>query len=119
LGWALSETEAMQITVEMDWNSTGFVEFASFAGWIIRQEEENNHDIDPDALVHSAFHHIDNDNSGSITTSELLAALQELGEDDLEFDDVQQIVHEADEDDDGQIDIHEFSALLKRVMTQG
>ena len=115
LGWALTETDAVQIILDMDDQMTGYVEYSAFAGWIVGQEQENNDNTDPEDLVRAAFAHIDKDNSGNITASELLETLNELGE-DLEYEDVQKIVSEADKNDDGHIDVHEFSNLLKDVM---
>jgi len=117
LGWALTETDAVQIILDMDELMTGYVEYSAFAGWIVAQENENNDTTDPEELVRAAFAHIDKDNSGNITATELLETLNELGE-DLEYEDVQKIVSEADNNDDGHIDIHEFSNLLKDVMEQ-
>jgi Ca2+-binding EF-hand superfamily protein len=115
LGWALTETDAVQIILDMDTNMSGYVEYAQFAEWIIRQESENNDTTDPIEVIRGAFQHIDKDGSGSITATELLEALRELGE-DLDYEDVQKIVSEADENDDGNIDIHEFGMLMKNVM---
>ena len=86
LGWSLSETDAVRIIREMDWNQTGHVEYCDFATWIIDQEKDNATDVDPDALCKRAFDHIDKDGGGSITAQELLDALRDLGEDEMEYD---------------------------------
>ena len=121
-GWAVSETDAVQIICEMDNEGHGEVDYAAFASWIIKHEEQAD---DPEEIVKTIFDRIDTDRSGSITASELMSVFEEMQEKiqqmDMEIDmeDAQEIVKEADRNGDGVIDLEEFGELMKSVLKQG
>lgn len=64
-------------------------------------------------LDESIFEFIDTNNDGTITVDELRAAILSMGE-VMSYDDVVQIVREADVDNDGAIDLEEFVKMMKR-----
>ena len=68
-------------------------------------------------IIKRAFAAIDDDGSGSVTATEFQEAMRRMGE-DLDYEDVAAIIQEADRDGDGHIDLEEFAALMKTVVSQ-
>lgn len=113
LGWAFSETDAVKIIIEMDYNHSGTVGYKDFAKWVISHERDSN--VSLDELIDNVFRTIDKDDSGSIEAAEILRALNELGE-QIEYEDAQEIVREADHNGDGSIDKSEFHDFMTRLV---
>ncbi|RRT55118.1 hypothetical protein BHE74_00029261 [Ensete ventricosum] len=59
----------------------------------------------------SAFSFFDKDGSGYITIDELSQACREFGLDEVHLD---EMIKEADQDNDGQIDYSEFTAMMRK-----
>ena len=70
--------------------------------------------ISRDAIVEKMFRSFDKDNSGAISSTEMRLAMHNLS-DDITFDQVDQIIKDADLDGDGQIDFQEFVKMTQCV----
>lgn len=60
-----------------------------------------------------AFHLFDHDNVGKISIKNLERVAKEVGE-ELRHEDLLLMLHEADKNGDGVIDLEEFLAVMKR-----
>ena len=66
----------------------------------------------------SAFHLFDRDNDNRVSTKELGAIMRSLGH-PLSENELQQIINEADEDNNGTIELDEFLSMMSRRMNVG
>ncbi|GKF35712.1 calcium-dependent protein kinase 26-like protein, partial [Tanacetum coccineum] len=65
--------------------------------------------VDRDDHLFAAFSYFDKDGSGYITLDELQQACKEFGLDDVHLE---EIIKEADQNNDGRIDYNEFVAMM-------
>ena len=66
---------------------------------------------DPEEEMRKAFELFDNDHTGKITFANLKRIATELGE-NMNDDEIQEILNEADRDDDGENDFSEFQRVM-------
>ena len=70
---------------------------------------------DPVQIVTDVFALIDKDGSGSITAEEFSTQMKSLPVEVSEHD-IEALVREVDHSGDGEIDLHEFAAVLKKYV---
>ena len=73
---------------------------------------------DPEEDLRDLFRTIDQDGSGQVTAEELRAFLENICK-DLDADEVNQIVHDADADGSGEIEIDEFIDMIQQAAGDG
>ncbi|CAH9058353.1 unnamed protein product [Cuscuta epithymum] len=106
VGSELVESEIKDLMDAADIDNSGAIDYGEFLAATVhlnKLEREEN-------LV-SAFSFFDKDGSGYITIDELQVACREFGLSELNLDDM---IKEIDQDNDGQIDYGEFAAMMKK-----
>lgn len=107
LGQNPSELELTDMINEVDGNSDGLIDFPEFLTMMARKMK----DTDSEAEIAEAFKVFDRNGDGKISAAELRHVLTSIGE-KLSDADVDQMIREADTNNDGEIDIQEFTLLL-------
>lgn len=107
LGQNPSESELTDMINEVDVNSDGLIDFPEFLTMMARKMK----DTDLEAEIAEAFKVFDRNGDGKISAAELRHVLTSIGE-KLSDADVDQMIREADTNNDGEIDIQEFTQLL-------
>ncbi|KAK6125681.1 hypothetical protein DH2020_040573 [Rehmannia glutinosa] len=106
VGSELMESEIKDLMDAADIDNSGTIDYGEFLAATVhlnKLEREEN-------LV-SAFSFFDKDGSGYITIDELQQACKEFGLSELHLD---EMIREIDQDNDGQIDYGEFSAMMRK-----
>ncbi|KAK3936687.1 hypothetical protein QBC46DRAFT_394370 [Diplogelasinospora grovesii] len=108
LGLNPSDAELQDLISEVDVNNDGVINFEEFLHLMSQKVKET----DTEQELINAFKVFDQDGSGTISTEELRNVLRSLGENltDAELD---EMIHLADENGDGQIDYQEFAKIMK------
>lgn len=109
LGQNPTQQELTDLINEIDSNGNSLIEFSEFLTMMARQIKET----DIEAEIFEAFKVFDSDGDGKISQTELMRVLTTIGE-KLTDEEAQQMLAAADTDSDGQIDIEEFTKILKR-----
>ena len=107
LGQNPSESELTDMINEVDVDSDGSIDFPEFLTMMARKMK----DTDSEAEIAEAFKVFDRNGDGKISAAELRHVLTSIGE-KLSDADVDQMIREADVNNDGEIDIQEFTQLL-------
>ena len=107
LGQNPTEEELKQMIREVDLNGNGTIDFKEFMCLMVKKMKDN----DPEEELQEAFKVFDNDQNGYINSHELRHAMTNLGE-NLSPEEVEEIVKEADLDNDQQIDYDEFMKVI-------
>lgn len=107
LGQNPSESELTDMINEVDVNSDGSIDFPEFLTMMARKMK----DTDSEEEIAEAFKVFDRNGDGKISAAELRHVLTSIGE-KLSDADVDQMIKEADTNNDGEIDIQEFTLLL-------
>jgi calmodulin len=107
LGQNPTEVELTEMINEVDIDGNGTIDFREFLGLMVRKIKETEMD---DELI-EAFKVFDYNGNGYITVQELRNVMLTLGE-YLTSDEVDELVKEADLDNDGQINYEEFIKLM-------
>ncbi|XP_064622991.1 uncharacterized protein LOC135485151 isoform X2 [Lineus longissimus] len=106
-GYTASEEALVHMLNDIDEDESGTIEFNEFCSLMSRklrpkeQEEE----------IQAAFKAFDKDNDGYITAQELKSYMTDLGQ-NLSMREVEAMITEADEDQDGRISYNEFCKLI-------
>ncbi|XP_020205845.2 calcium-dependent protein kinase 11 [Cajanus cajan] len=106
VGCDLMESEIKSLMDAADIDNNGTIDYGEFLAATLhlnKMERENN-------LV-AAFAYFDKDGSGSITIDEIQQACKDFGLGDVQLDDM---IKEIDQDDDGKIDYAEFAAMMRK-----
>ncbi|KAL7131400.1 hypothetical protein ABFS83_12G000800 [Erythranthe nasuta] len=106
VGSDLMESEIKDLMDAADIDNSGTIDYGEFIAATVhlnKLEREDN-------LV-SAFAFFDKDGSGYITMDELVQACKEFGLSELNLD---EMVREIDQNNDGQIDYGEFAAMMRK-----
>ena len=103
-GSSVASAEVHSLLKQMDVDGTGTIDYPEFLAATLHQAQLEREDN-----MARAFAKFDADGSGSITKKELAQGLRETGVTPAE---VNAIVEEADADGDGEIDYHEFCAMM-------
>lgn len=104
---ASAEALVDKIMKEVDSDKSGFIDYNEFLKATIDIQS-----IASPEYLQSAFNLFDKDRSGKISVEELKTVLQGGEDDDHIFED---ILKQVDKNGDGEIDLEEFSAILKKM----
>ena len=107
LGQNPSEEELKQMIREVDLNGNGTIDFKEFMCLMLKRMKDNDFEEE----LQEAFKVFDNDQNGYINSHELRHAMVNLGE-NLSPEEVEEIIKEADLDNDQQIDYDEFMKVI-------
>lgn len=104
-----SSAEALvdKIMKEVDSDNSGFIDYNEFLKAAIDMKS-----VTSPEYLQTAFNLFDRDRSGKISIEELKVVLQGRDEDQHIFEG---ILKQVDENGDGEIDIEEFAAILKKI----
>lgn len=103
-GHKISETELQQLMAIADVDGDGLIDYNEFVAATMHLSK-----LEKEELLLKAFKQIDEDNSGTISVSELADSLKKFGI----YDDAKELLASADTNGDGQIDYMEFCSLLR------
>ncbi|TYZ57280.1 hypothetical protein PybrP1_007544 [[Pythium] brassicae (nom. inval.)] len=109
LGFQVKKREVLDLVDEVDVARTGRVEFSDYMEIMRRKILAR----DPDEEIARAFALFDEDGSGQITLRKMRRVAKELGE-NLGDDELQAMIDEFDQNQDGEIDQTEFFAIMKQ-----
>ncbi|KAK9950193.1 hypothetical protein M0R45_005694 [Rubus argutus] len=109
LGQNLTEEELQDMINEVDADGNGTIDFPEFLNRLMAQKMK---DTDSEEELKEAFQAFDKDQNGFISAAELRHVFTNLGE-KITDEEIDEMIHEADLDDDGQLNYEE----LVRVMT--
>lgn len=87
------------------------ISFEAFYQWCHKHIHDNQHS--KETLIEEIFRMVDTDDSGFITVDEFIAIFKTLGQ-SLDHDDVRELVYQMDRNNDGKIDLEEFSKMLRK-----
>lgn len=107
LGQKTTESELQDMINEVDIDGNGTIDFPEFLALFDRKTESSNSKED----VKEAFRVFDKDGNGYINASELQYVMTTLGE-KLTNEEVEDMLKEADIDEDGAINYEEFVKIL-------
>lgn len=107
LGQNPSESELTDMINEVDVDSDGSIDFPEFLTMMARKMK----DTDSEAEIAEAFKVFDRNGDGKISAAELRHVLTSIGEKLSDYE-VDKMIEEADTNNDGEIDIKEFTQLL-------
>ncbi|XP_043715138.1 calcium-dependent protein kinase 1-like isoform X2 [Telopea speciosissima] len=111
VGANLKESEIYDLMQAADVDNSGTIDYGEFiaATLHINKIEREDH-------LFTAFSYFDKDGSGYITQDELQQACEEFGIEDAHLE---EMIQEADLDNDGRIDYNEFVAMMQKGNTVG
>ncbi|XP_028784902.1 calcium-dependent protein kinase 20-like [Neltuma alba] len=105
VGVSMKDSEINRIMQSVDFDNSGTIDYGEFVAAMIQENKVQQED-----RLYTAFSYFDKDNSGYITRDELQQACQHFGLQDVQLDD---IIAEVDQDNDGRIDYNEFVAMMQ------
>ncbi|KAL8132151.1 hypothetical protein AgCh_007879 [Apium graveolens] len=105
-GANLKESEIYDLMQAADVDNNGTIDYGEFiaATLHLNKVEKEDH-------LFAAFSYFDKDGSGYITQDELQQACEEFGIDNTQLD---EMIKEADQNNDGRIDYNEFVAMMQK-----
>mmetsp|Transcript_52948 Transcript_52948/g.64880 ORF Transcript_52948/g.64880 Transcript_52948/m.64880 type:complete len:178 (+) Transcript_52948:66-599(+) len=109
LGFETKKQEIKKIQQEYDRENKGGINYNDFLE-IMTTKILNR---DPDEEIYKAFQLFDDDQTGKISIKNLKRVARELGE-NLNDNELQAMIDEFDKDDDGEINLQEFTAIMKQ-----
>jgi len=109
LGQHPTQEELEDMINEMDVDGNGTVDFDEFIMMMSKKLSEPESEAD----IKEAFKVFDKDNNGFISASELRQVMINLGE-KLTDEEINEMIREADNDDDGQVNYEEFVKMMMR-----
>eukprot|EP01120_Amphizonella_sp_Union-15-10_P012452 TRINITY_DN552_c0_g1_i1.p1 TRINITY_DN552_c0_g1~~TRINITY_DN552_c0_g1_i1.p1 ORF type:complete len:150 (-),score=49.03 TRINITY_DN552_c0_g1_i1:81-530(-) len=107
LGQNPTEAELQDMIHEVDANNSGTIDFPEFLTMMAKQMKNE----DTEEEIREAFKVFDKDGNGLISAAELRHVMTNLGE-KLTDDEVDEMIREADVDNDGQINYEEFVKMM-------
>ncbi|XP_054800234.1 calcium-dependent protein kinase 20-like isoform X2 [Prosopis cineraria] len=105
VGAFLKDSEINQLMQSADTDNSGTIDYGEFIAAMLHENKVQQED-----RLYTAFSYFDKDGSGYITRDELQQACQQFGLQDVQLDD---IIREVDQDNDGRIDYNEFVAMMQ------
>ncbi|XP_057538888.1 calcium-dependent protein kinase 1-like [Amaranthus tricolor] len=104
-GANLKESEIYDLMQAADVDNSGTIDYGEFIAATLHFNK-----IDKEDNLFAAFNYFDKDGSGYITADELQQACEEFGIQDARLE---EMIREADQDNDGRIDYNEFVAMMQ------
>jgi calmodulin len=111
MGKEATETELKDLIHDIDVDGDGEIQFEEFILLFSRSSKSNSADDD----LKQAFAVFDADGNGKISKSELRRVMEMLGE-RLSEAQIDEMMREADENKDGEIDFQEFKRMMAGKM---
>jgi Ca2+-binding EF-hand superfamily protein len=111
VGVAFTDEDKAKMMSEFDTSGDGQISFDEFWQYM----RSLSVPTDPVQIVTDVFALIDKDGSGSITAQEFSTQMKSLPVEISEHD-IEALVREVDHSGDGEIDLHEFAAVLKKYV---
>ncbi|KAL4162087.1 hypothetical protein PRNP1_002635 [Phytophthora ramorum] len=109
LGFQVTKREVVDLVDDVDVQRSGRVDFNDYMEIMRRKVLAR----DPDEEIARAFELFDEDGSGAITLRKMRRVAKELGE-NLGDDELQAMIDEFDQNQDGEIDMDEFFMIMKQ-----
>ncbi|MCO5603764.1 hypothetical protein L7F22_057916 [Adiantum nelumboides] len=106
LGSSLMDTEIQALLEAADVDNNGTIDYGEFIAATL-----NLNKIEREENLFAAFSYFDKDKSGYITVDEIQQACIEYNMGDVRID---EMIKEADQDNDGRIDYNEFVAMMRK-----
>ncbi|XP_022333553.1 neo-calmodulin-like [Crassostrea virginica] len=107
LGQNPTDAEISDIVSEVDADGNGNIDFPEFLLMMSKREK----DVETDDDLLEAFRVFDRDGDGHISTTELRMVMLNIGE-KMSEEEVENMIKEADEDGDGQVNYDEFVKMM-------
>ncbi|URE20254.1 hypothetical protein MUK42_10414 [Musa troglodytarum] len=111
VGAKLKESEIYALMQAADVDNSGTIDYDEFIAATLHLNK-----IEKEDHLFAAFQYFDKDGSGYITADELQQACEEFGMEDVRLE---EMIREADQDNDGRIDYNEFVAMMQKGNTTG
>ncbi|XP_011047130.1 PREDICTED: calcium-dependent protein kinase 20-like [Populus euphratica] len=105
VGADTKDSEIAGLMQAADVDNSGTIDYGEFVAAMLHLNK-----IEKEDHLYAAFSYFDQDGSGYITKDELQQACEKFGLGDVQLD---EIIHEVDQDDDGRIDYSEFVAMMQ------
>ncbi|CAI9760900.1 unnamed protein product [Fraxinus pennsylvanica] len=105
-GANLDESEIYDLMKSADVDNNGTIDYGEFIAATLHLNK-----IEKEDNLFTAFSYFDKDGSGYITPDELQKACEEFGIKDVHFE---EMIREADQNNDGRIDYNEFVAMMQK-----
>ncbi|KAG6528797.1 hypothetical protein ZIOFF_010982 [Zingiber officinale] len=111
VGSELMESEIKMLMDAADIDKSGTIDYGEFLAATVHMNK-----LEREENLMSAFAFFDKDGSGYITIDELSQACKQFGLEDFKLDDM---IKEVDQNNDGQIDYNEFTAMMRKGISGG
>ncbi|XP_074282019.1 calcium-dependent protein kinase 20 [Silene latifolia] len=105
VGANLKHSEIVSLMQAADIDNSGTIDYGEFLAAMLHLNK-----IQQEDHLFAAFNYFDKDGSGYITHDELQQACQQFGLENVQLD---EIIREVDQDNDGRIDYSEFVAMME------
>ncbi|CAA2971132.1 calcium-dependent kinase 20-like [Olea europaea subsp. europaea] len=105
VGSNLKDSEIIDLMQAADVDNSGTIDYKEFVAAMLHLNKVQKEDH-----MFAAFSYFDQDGSGYITHDELQQACEKLGIGDVQLE---EIIHEVDQDNDGRIDYSEFVTMMQ------
>ncbi|KAJ7975902.1 putative Calcium-dependent protein kinase [Quillaja saponaria] len=105
-GANLNESEIYDLMQAADVDNSGTIDYGEFIAATLHLNK-----VDREDHLFAAFSYFDKDGSGYITQDELQQACDEFGIENVRLE---EMIREADQDNDGRIDYNEFVAMMQK-----
>merc|ERR1712188_51271 len=109
LGFEVKNEELKKMVSDIDNDGNGTIEFAEFLQMMTGKKGEKDTRED----IEKAFKLFDDDNTNKISFRNLARVAEELGE-NIDDEELQDMINQADRDGDGEINIDEFFRIMKK-----
>jgi len=113
LGRVMTEPELRAMFAELDEDQDGTVSKQEFLTWAAFQDAHAEKPESIEELAENMFKMFDTDDGGEVTVEEFADCMKRFGS-ALTVDEISELVHELDENQDGTINVEEFAEMLKK-----